>query len=197
MDIAGYRELQKWADELDGVFTIADLKVVLNEKAESTLYRVLGELTREGVLIKIKRGMYATPKASLTTVSCRIAPESYISTGTVLARTATIGSIPARRVQAVKIGRPRLYRTELGVIEHLSISPRLYFGFSSLEGQLVASAEKAFLDVCYYTFKGKSFSFDPGSDVNLGDLDFDVIAQYLELYDDRFVSFFNRIWRRP
>jgi predicted transcriptional regulator of viral defense system len=197
MDITRYRALQKWADELDGVFTIADLKVALNEKAESTLYRVLGELTREGLLIKVKRGIYATPQASLTTVSCRIDPESYISTGTVLARTATIGSIPARRVQAVKIGRPRLYRSELGVIEHLSISPRLYFGFTSLEGQLVASPEKAFLDVCYYTYKGKSFSFDPGSDINLGDLDFDVIAPYLELYDDRFVSFFNRIWRRP
>ena len=196
MNVIRYRAVQKWADELDGVFTIADLKVALNENAEATLYRVLGELAREGVLIKVKRGMYATPEASLTTISSRIAPDSYISTGTVLARTATIGSIPARRVQAVKIGRPRLYRSELGVIEHLSISPRFYFGFTSVEGQLVASREKAFLDVCYYTFKGKSFSFDPGSDVNLGDLDFDVIAQYLELYDNRFVSFFNRTWRR-
>jgi len=66
---------------LDGVFTIADLKVVLNENAEATLYHVLGKLAREGMLIKVKRGMYATPETSLTTLSSRIAPESYISTG--------------------------------------------------------------------------------------------------------------------
>ena len=81
--------------------------------------------------------------------------------GTVLARTAIIGSIPARRVQAVKMGRPRTYRCELGTIEHLSITPRLYFGFGSIAGDLVASPEKAFLDVCYFTYRGRRFSFDP------------------------------------
>jgi len=197
MKVKRYRAVQDWADDLEGVFTIADLKVALDENSEATLYRVLGELTRSGVLLRVKRGIYATPGASLTAVSSRIEPKSYISTGTVLARTATIGSVPARKVQAVKVGRPRVYRCDLGVIEHLSINPRLYFGFSSEGGKLVASPEKAFLDVCYFTFKGKRFSFDPASDVNLEDLDFGRISGYLESYDPRFISFFNRTWRAP
>ncbi|MEI7828014.1 MAG: type IV toxin-antitoxin system AbiEi family antitoxin domain-containing protein [Euryarchaeota archaeon] len=197
MDIERYSAVQKWAGELGGVFTLADLKVVLAEGAEATLYRTLAELTRTGALVKVKRGLYATPEASLATISSRIDPKSYISTGTVLARTATIGSVPARKIQAVKIGRPRIYRCKLGIIEHLSISPQLYFGFSSVDGQLVASTEKAFLDVCYYTYKGRRFSFDPGTDINLMDLDFKIIARYLKNYDERFVSFFNRTWRRP
>ncbi len=197
MDIATYREIQKWAGDLDAVFTLADLKVLLGEGADATLYRALGELTRSGALVKVKRGLYATPEARLATISSRIDPKSYLSTGTVLARTAVIGSIPARKVQAVKVGRPRVYNCDLGVIEHLSISPRLYFGFSPVDGQLVASPEKAFLDVCYFTYRGRRFSFDPGTDVNLTDLDFDLIDRYLESYDKRFVSFFNRTWRRP
>lgn len=197
MDISRYRAVQKWAGELDGVFTIADLKVALDENAEATLYRVLADLTRSGVLMKVKRGIYATPEASLTTISSRIEPKSYVSTGTVLARRALIGSIPARKVQAVKVGRPRVYRCGLGIIEHLSISPRLYFGFNAVNGQQVATPEKAFLDVCYFAYRGHRFSFDPGTDVNLADLDFDTIDGYLQSYDSRFVSFFRRTWRRP
>ena len=197
MDVAQYRAIEKWANELDGVFTVADLKVVLAKNAEATLYRVVADMVRRGDLIKVKRGIYATPDASLTTISSRIEPKAYLSTGTVLARTAIIGSIPARRVQAVKMGRPRTYRCELGTVEHLSISPRLYFGFASVAGALVASPEKAFLDVCYFTYRGRRFSFDPATDIDLEGLDFDTIGRYLETYDTRFVSFFNRTWRRP
>ena len=39
--------------------------------------------------------------------------------------------------------------------------------------------------------------FDPATDTNLEGLDFDTIERYLESYDTRFVSFFNRTWRRP
>ena len=197
MDAAKYRAIEKWANELDGVFTVADLKVALAGNAEATLYRVVAEMVQGGDLIKVKRSIYATPDAALTTISSRIEPKAYLSTGTVLARTAIIGSIPARRVQAVKTGRPRTYRCELGTIEHLSISPRLYFGFTSIAGARVASPEKAFLDVCYFTYRGRRFSFDPATDINLEGLDFDTIERYLELYDPRFVSFFSRTWRRP
>lgn len=197
MNIGNYKAVSTWAAELDGVFTIADLRVALDEDAEPTLYRAVAGMVGNGALIKVKRGIYATPDASLTAISRRIEPKAYLSTGTVLARKALIGSIPARRVQAVKVGRPRVYRCALGTIEHLSISPRLYFGFSTVSGERIATPEKAFLDVCYFTRRGRRFSFDPGTDINLTGLDFDVIERYLDAYDPRFVSFFNRTWRRP
>lgn len=196
MDVPQYRSLEKWGRELDGVFTLPDLKAALDENSEPTLYRTLVQLVKTGQLIKVKRGIYATPEASLETISSRIEPKAYISTGTVLARTAVIGSIPARRVQAVKTGRPRTYQCELGTIEHLSISPRLYFGFDRVADKLVASPEKAFLDVCYFTYRGRRFSFDPDTDMNMETLNFDMIERYLESYDKRFVSFFNRTWRQ-
>ena len=197
MDMKKYKAVTRWSEELNGVFTLADLKVALDENAEPTLYRTVAEMVSSGTLIKVKRGIYATPEASLTTISSRIEPNAYISTGTVLARKTLIGSIPARRVQAVKVGSPRTYRCELGTIEHLSICPHLYFGFSVEAGERIATPEKAFLDVCYFTYRGRRFSFDPDTDINLTGLDFDMIERYLKAYDTRFVSFFNRHWRRP
>jgi len=186
-------DLAHWAKELDGVFTLADLRVVLSMDSEATLYRALADLVKSGELIKIKRGLYAAPGTSLEVISSRIEPQSYITTGTVLARHAIIGSIPARKVQAVKKGRPRIYRCPLGVIEHLSITPRLYFGFTSEEGRQVATPEKAFLDACYFHYKGKSFSYDLDTDVNKEDLDRKLINSYLRHYDPRFIDYFMQI----
>jgi hypothetical protein len=189
-----YRAIQRWAGELEGVFTLSDLRVALGDRTEAALYQRLTGLIEAGVLIKVKRGIYATPEASLATISNRIEPSAYISTGTILAQGAAIGSIPARRIQAIKKGRPRTYLCKLGTIEHLSISPTLYFGFGPVDGILCATPEKAFLDVCYYTYRGRRFSFDPESDVNTSDLRRDIVFGYLRKYDKRFVGFFNQIW---
>ena len=194
MDIKIHRAIEQWSGELSGVFTMADLRVVLGDRTEAALFKRLAGLVREGVLVKVKRGLYAVPGASLEEISHRIDPKAYISTGTVLARHALIGSVPARRVQAVRTGRPRTYRCALGTIEHLSIAPRLYFGFSLEDGILRATPEKAFLDTCYYRWRGKTFSFDPASDVNTGDLDRELLAGYLERYDARFAEFFERVF---
>ena len=146
------------------------------------------------MFVKVKRGLYALPTASLEVIGNRINPDAYISTGTVLAQNLIVGSVPARRVQAVKIGRPRLYTCELGVVEHLSIDPRLHFGFTIRDGIKYATPEKAFLDVCYFSFKGKTFSFDLDSDVDREPLDAVLLSRYLERYDTRFVTCFQRTW---
>ncbi len=194
MDATVYALIQRWAGELDGVFALADLRVVLGDRTEAALYKRLTGLVDAGVMIKVKRGIYATPEASLATISSRIEPAAYISTGTVLAQCAAIGSVPGRRVQAVKTGRPRTYSCKLGSIEHLSISPRLYFGFGPRDGLLRATPEKAFLDVCYYAYRGKRFSFDPASDIAMASLERERVFGYLEAYDKRFVTYFSRIW---
>jgi hypothetical protein len=195
MDMKIHKAIERWSGELSGVFTMADLRVVLGDRTEAALFKRLVGLVEEGVLVKVKRGIYAVPGASLAEISHRIAPAAYVSTGTVLARRGLIGSVPARRMQAVKTGRPRTYQCALGIIEHLSIAPHLYFGFSLEDGILRATPEKAFLDTCYYQWRGKTFSFDPATDVHTGDLDRALLDEYLASYDRRFVDHFNRIYR--
>jgi len=189
------RAVEGWARELDGVFTLSDLRVLLGDRTEAALYKRLNALVAANVLVKVMRGLYAVPAASLKVISSRIEPLAYISTGTVLADCAAIGSVPVRRVQAVKLGSPRTYECTLGVIEHLSISAHLYFGFRQDGDMRVATPEKAFLDVCYYTYRGRAFSFDPAADISLDGFRMDLIDEYLRSYDARFVTFFNRVWR--
>mgnify|MGYP001476241364 CR=1 FL=1 len=195
MKSSDVKNIEKWASELDGVITLPDLKVIFGGQSEAALFKKLEAAIEDKVLLKIKRGIYALPGTSLEIISSRINPDSYISTGTVLASKAMIGSVPGRKIQAVKIGRPRIFKFETGVIEHLSISPGLFFGFESVNGIRYATPEKAFLDVCYFYFKGRRFSFDPESDVDTTGLNTGAISAYLKKYDVRFVSFFRRIWK--
>jgi len=194
MEIEILKAVKTLGQELDGVFTIRDLEVVLSKKLGASFYRTIAALVSSEELIKVKRGLYATKDATLVSICNRICPESYISMGTVLAQNALIGSIPARKIQAVKLGRPRTFLFPFGTIEYLSINPKLFFGFTRKDNVNWATPEKAFLDVCYYTYKGKKFSFDPYTDINLEELDFKTIKKSLIEYDKRFITFFNVRW---
>ena len=194
MKFTDANKIARWSDNLNGVFTMSDLKVLFGERTEAALYKKLTGFVNEGLLVKVLRGVYATPDTSLEVISNRINSDSYISTGTVLAQNTIIGSIPGRKVQAVKIGRPKVYEFKMGTIEHLSITSGLFFGFDLINGIKYANPEKAFLDVCYYYYKGKRFSFDLDSDIDRNALDSELIEQYLKKYDKRFITFFRRRW---
>lgn len=168
---------------------MSDLKVLLGDRTEAALYKRLAGMQEQGLLIKVKRGLYATPNASLQAISQRIDPSAYISTGTILAREGWIGSVPARTLQAVKVGPPRRYTCALGTIEHLSIAPRFHSGYRMKNDGRVATPEKAFVDTCYYAQRGHVFPFDVASDVSLHDADLSLLRSYLTPYDPRFVRF--------
>ncbi len=197
MNANDVESIRKYAAQLDGVLTMSDVRVLFSRNSDAAVFKKLEALVREGFFVKVKRGVYALPSASLVNVSQRLARQSYISTGTVLAKALVIGSVPARRVQAVKVGRPRIYRCAIGVVEHLSVKRELFFGYEVRDGILYATPEKAFLDVCYFLSKGRRFSFDPVSDVDLSVLNRDRLLEYLAAYDRRFVSFFQSRWSLP
>ncbi|NCC53625.1 MAG: hypothetical protein EOM20_20780 [Spartobacteria bacterium] len=59
----------------------------------------------------------------------------------------------------------------------------------------MATPEKAWIDTCYFAYKGRTFSFDLDMDVDKSRLDDKLLAEYLEPYDVRFREHFNRNWR--
>jgi len=60
------------------VFTIAQISSVLHKNIESTRV-LLSRFTKEGVLVRIKRGRYCLPSAHILSVSTNIYPPSYVS----------------------------------------------------------------------------------------------------------------------
>jgi hypothetical protein len=186
MNIANFQKLTSIAEGLDGVFTLSDFRILYPEDSSATRFRKLEELIEAGELVRVKRGIYARPNADLRRVSQRIAPESYLSLGTVLADEGLIGSIPGRRVWAVVNGRPRRYLCPLGAVEHVSLAPGLQFGWKVKDGLRMAVPEKAWLDALYLSYKGRKLSFDPVEDVDWSRLDRAAWSKYLTAYEPRF-----------
>lgn len=185
------KDYQKFSDNLEGmdrVFTLPDFRILYPEDSEATRFRKLDALVSAGELIRIKNGIYARADADLRSVSQRIAPEAYLSMGTVLAEEGLIGSIPARRVWAVRPGKARNYVSALGVVEHVALSPSLCFGWEIQNGFRRATPEKAWLDAWYVVYKGRRLSFDPVEDVNWTSLDRARWEEMLNKFDPRFQS---------
>jgi hypothetical protein len=188
--ITDVRLIEQLAGEQGGVFSKADLQSALAEPHAAAFVRRVRFLVDNGILRRFCRGWYVSESFDLATLSQRIAPGSYISFGTVLARHLLIGSSPSRQVVAVKTGRSRTY-TALGYsIEHVGISPHLFFGYTCSDGIRYADAEKAVLDALYFHLRGRRYPFDIYSDINLGKLDTRRLCEYLERYrNPKFVAF--------
>ena len=147
-------------------------------------------LLDNGVLRRFTRGFYVTEAFDLPTLSQRIAPDSSISFGTVLARELLIGTSPDRQIVATKVGRTRTYSGLGFEIEHVGISPRLCFGHNYTNGIRFADAEKAVIDVLYFHLRGRRYPFDIYSDINFRKLDAKRVRSYLQRYSNpKFVAF--------
>ena len=121
----------------------------------------------------------------------KIEPESYVSFEYVLAKKSLIGTYSSSLIRSVmKTGRARRFRYKNNLVEQLKIKKELYFGFNSIDGYNIATPEKAFLDCLYFYTKGKRYSFDIFSDIDLSMLDRKLMARYLLKYKNpKFVTF--------
>ncbi len=184
------QSLQKFSASQGGVFSIAELKNLIDPSNKAILYRTLKRLEGAAILRLFCRGYYVTEGFDIQILSQRICANSYISFGAVLAKNLIIGSTPKYRIQAVKKGQSRVYQNSEYRIEHFGIKPELFTGYENINGVKIATPEKAFLDVLYYYQKGMKFSFDIYSDIDYDALDRQKIKQYLMLYKNKkFVAF--------
>lgn len=177
-----------------GVFSTAELRALLGTAHEKSLQRAIRSLLEVGALIRFCRGLYVMPDCDLAMVSQRLAPDSYISCGSVLAPALLIGATPKRTIYAVKRGYSRTYRSSMGAVVHFGLGQRtrdLFFGFrSTASGICYADYEKAFLDTLYFYQSGYKFSFHVADDIDVSRLDTARIGKYLRSYKNpRFVQF--------
>jgi hypothetical protein len=188
--VADLQVLRRLEAPQRGVFSKADLQTAFAERHPAAFVRRVNVLLEHGALRRFCRGWYVTEGFDLATLSQRLAPESYVSFSTVLARNLIIGPSPEGRIVAVKVGRPRRYADGDDVIEHVSVTEDLLFGYSAIDGVRSADAEKAFLDTLYFHLRGRRYPFDIFSDMAVDRLDHDRVADYLARYrNPKFVVF--------
>ena len=188
--LVDHRLLERHAGEMQGVFTVSDIRNLIAPACEVELFRRIRRLEAHGVLRRFCKSVYVTESFDLEAVSCRINPESYVSFGNVLSRHMLIGVIPEHTVTGVKPGRGRRYGNRLGTVVQLGIRPQLIFGLEFDKGILRANVEKAYIDTLYFYQKGHRFSFDIFGDIDTAKLDRTLIFKYLEHYrNPKFVRF--------
>ncbi len=183
-------KIQEISSDLQGVFKISDLQILLKCKNIATFHNRINRLERIGILQRFCRGVYITPNFSKETLCSTLNPSAYLSIGTVLAKNGLIGTVPEKQIFAIRVGRNRNYISPELIVSHYGISSHLYFGFEKKKGILYADNEKAYIDTLYYLMKGHKFSFDPLSDVDVTQLNRKVFYNYLSKYrNKRFVKF--------
>lgn len=191
---ADTRALERVARAQRGVLSKADLQTLLAEPHPAAFVRRIKTLEADQVLRRFCRGWYVTETFDLPTLSQRLAPRSYVSFGTVLARALLIGTRPERQVIAAKVGRARTYTAFGHEVVHVHIAPHLDFGHSAVDGVRFADPEKAFLDVLYFHLRGRRYPFDIWSDIAFDKLDRRRLNAYLRRYrNPKFVAFANGV----
>jgi hypothetical protein len=174
--------VRRISPDLRGVFALSDLRNLFNTKNKFALYRLVKRLENADVLSRFSRGFYVAKDFDPAALSQRICPESYVSFGNVLAENLLIGSIPGRRLMAVKTGETRIYDNGNYRIEQLRLTKSLFFGYKVVNGVNIAVPEKAVLDTLYFYRMGRKFSFDIYSDVDYSGLNMNTLADYIERY---------------
>lgn len=192
------RAIEKAAAAQGGVFSKADLQTLLAEPHPAAFARRYRALEKNGALRRFCRGFYVAESFDLPTLSQRIAPDSYVSFGTVLARELLIGPQPSRRVSAVKPGKSRTYEGLGYELVHLHVAPHLMFGYAPTDGVQFADAEKAVLDVLYFHLRGRRYPFDVYSDIDFSRLDRERLESHLKRYrNPKFVAFARQLVKLP
>ncbi len=179
-----------------GVFSTSDLSVALADPHPAAFSRRIQSLIEAGTLRRFLRGWYVAEDFDLATLSQRLAPDSAVSFGNVLAENLMIGSMPSRQVMAVKVGRSRRFRSLGYDITHLGLAKGLHFGFEpeTRDGVRWVDREKAVLDVLYFHLRGQVYFFDPYSDIDFSRLDRARLDDYLSAYKNpKFVTFVTKV----
>lgn len=184
------REFSELTKSHGGVFSTSELRTLFNTKSDSSFFSVLKSLEEVGTIKKFARGFYITENFDPLLLCARIIPQSYISMGTILSRNGLIGTIAAKEINAIRVGRTRLYSREDLRIKYFGIKETLFFGFHTVRGIKLADNEKAFIDTISYYLRGHQFVFNPTVDIDLDLLDRRVLLKYLSQYkNQKFVSY--------
>lgn len=161
------QSLQKLNSATGGVYATADLAVLLGRDGSVQLAKVIRRLTRDGVLLRVRRGLYADGVNGFRPeiVGQRWVAPSYLSTetaldwhglcqtGIVVYTYVTPKLIPSRKSATRRFeGHEFVYR---------HIAAQLFFGYEAKDGLLMAQPTKAVLDFLYFVYKGQQSVLAP------------------------------------
>jgi predicted transcriptional regulator of viral defense system len=143
-------------------FTIKTLKDILEVRKESSLFPVIKNLLRAGILVKIERDKYLLKGAKVHDFALAnfIYRPSYISFESALNFYGILSQFPYE-VTSVTLKKTvkKTFENKVFVYNHIKMD--LFWGYKKQDNFLIAFPEKALLDQLYLTAKGyKNINLD-------------------------------------
>ncbi|MBN2200077.1 MAG: type IV toxin-antitoxin system AbiEi family antitoxin domain-containing protein [Candidatus Aminicenantes bacterium] len=137
-------------------WSVADLQKILGYKSRRTLLVTLHRLAAQGVLKRIRRGIYRVSMRSADTavLANLLYRPSYLSFESVLARYGILSQIPYT-VTLATTRRSKKTTLEGTAVEYRQLRPDLFFGYRIEKGLEIAEPEKALLDALYLVKRGR------------------------------------------
>ncbi|MBI5613509.1 hypothetical protein HY947_01155 [Candidatus Gottesmanbacteria bacterium] len=143
------------------LFSKHDLQKLFYIPNENTAYKLLQRLKREGVIQRLKPGIYQLTDSKIHdfVLANLLVKQSYISLESALSRYGILQQFPFV-VTSITTSRSVTIETNK-TYEYIHIAPHLYFGFVKEQEYLIATPEKALFDALYFMSKGlRSFPLD-------------------------------------
>ena len=138
------------------ILSLSDLKKLLDIENDNTAYKIAEKLIGEKFLLRIKKGTYISTFNSpedFELANALYVP-SYISFESALSYYGILSQFPYSTT-SVSPKKTKKITVEGKEYSYTQISRKLYWGFRR-EGQIIiASQEKALLDMLYITAKGR------------------------------------------
>ncbi len=159
------------------MFSIADLAKLINSANENNLYKTSGRLLKNGIIKRLARGLYyvASKAPDKFEVANYLYSPSYVSLESALNRYGVIDQMPytITSVTPRKSKRKTSGGTEF---EYVHLSPKYFSGYVRDHDILIASREKALIDLLYLISKKvRRFNLD---NINFAEIDKDELNSY-------------------
>jgi len=136
-------------------FSTADLEKITGLERES-LKVVLHRLVRQGVLSRLRRGVYelVVDPANIRVVANQLYYPSYVSFETALSDYGILSQIPYT-VTFATTKKSKKITIRDSEVEYTQLRNDLFFGYTLNNGIYIAEPEKALLDQLYLVSRGK------------------------------------------
>jgi len=137
-------------------WSVADLQKVLGYRSRQTLLVILHRLVRQGVLTRLRRGIYrtSTSLADGAVLANLLYTPSYLSFESALSRYGILSQIPYT-ITLATTRRSKKMVLDGAAVEYRQLKRDLFFGHRLEHGLDIAEPEKALLDAVYLMKRGK------------------------------------------
>ncbi|MFH1899675.1 MAG: hypothetical protein ABIJ83_00165 [Patescibacteria group bacterium] len=133
------------------IFTLNDLKKILNTKSDNTAYKRIPSLINNNLIYRISKGIYGLKDNAPNEfeIASFLYKPSYISLESALNFYGVLTQVSFVKT-SLTTKRSKLAKEEY---QYYQIDPKYFWGFEKIQNFLIASREKALIDQIYFASK--------------------------------------------